>query len=107
MIFKNNPHNATLARKFNRAIGQAYRFEPMVDKDWNCGKDIRVEVSTVNQPFVVLAELTDENKIDLIIRMTKTMLDPEEIEELKYSLECLGRLNIRLNQILEDFELEA
>ena len=107
MVFKNTPNNASLASRISWAITKEPFFKPMVDTAWNSGKDIRVEVSAVYAPFIVLTELNDENGVDVSIRITQDKLSVEEIEELKPTLDSVEKLNARLNQILEDFEPEV
>ena len=102
MIIKNTPANRTLARKACEAINADTGFRAIIDLDWNCGEDIRIEIGTVNCPFIVIVSL-DENGFDLHLQMTKTDLDIIEIEEMKYRMESLDKIASRLYQLVEEY----
>lgn len=103
MIIKNNPENRMLARKAREAINEEAGFRALIDKDWNCGEDIRIEIGTVNKPFIVITNLSAEG-FDLYIRMTKTDLDIIEIEEMKYLMASVDKIASRLYQLVEDYK---
>ena len=103
MIIKNTPENSTFTRKAREAINQEAGFRALNDREWNCGANIRIEVGTVNAPFIVVTELTAEG-FDLHARMTQTELDIIEIEEMKYRMESLDRITSRLYHLVEKYE---
>lgn len=103
MIIKNTPANSTLTRKAREAINEETGFRAIIDREWNCGADIRIEVGTVNAPFIVITSLTD-NGFDLHIRMTKTDLDIIEIEEMKNLLDSLDKIEGRFQRLVEEYK---
>ena len=103
MIIKNKPDNGTFTRKAQEAINQEAGLRSLGDRDWNGGRDIRIEVGTVNAPFIVITNLTAEEGFDLHARMTQTELDIIEIEEMKYRMESLDRITSRLYHLVEEF----
>jgi len=103
MIIKNTPENSTFTRKAREAINQETGLRAMMDREWNCGRDIRIEVGTVNAPFIVITNLTAEDSFDLHARMTKTELDIIEIEEMKYRMESLDRITSRLYHLVKEY----
>lgn len=103
MIIKNTPANSTFARKAREAINLYPGFRALIDRGWNCGADIRIEVGTVNAPFIVITDLTADG-FDLHIRMTQTELDIVEIEEMKFRVASLDKIASRLYQLVEDLK---
>ena len=99
MIIKNTPANRTLVRKAREAINAETGFRAIVDREWNCGADIRIEVGTVNAPFIVVTTLSADG-FDLHIRMTQTEQDIIKIEEMKFRMESLDKIASRLYQLL-------
>ena len=106
MIIKNTPENRKLARKAREAIDVETGFRAIVDRDWNCGEDIRIEIGTVNCPFIVIATL-DAHGIDIHLRMTKTELDIVDIAEMRYRLESIDKIAARLQELVEELEPRA
>ena len=104
MIIKNTLENSSFIRMAREAINVETGFRAMVDREWNCGRDIRIEVGTVNAPFIVITNLTAEDGFDLHARMTKTELDIIEIEEMKYRMESLDRIASRLYHLVEEYQ---
>ena len=103
LIIKNTPENRTLARKAREAIDVETGFRAIFDRDWNCGADIRIEIATVNAPFIVIAAL-DAHGIDIHLRMTKTELDIVDIAEMRYRLESIDKIAARLQELVEELE---
>lgn len=103
MIIKNTPENSTFTRKAREVINQETGFRAILDREWNCGRDIRIEVGTVNAPFIVTTNLTAEDSFALHVRMTKIELDITEIEEMKYRMESLDRITSHLYHLVEEY----
>lgn len=103
MIIKSTPANSTFARKAREAINLEPGFRAIIDRGWNCGADIRIEVGTVNAPFIVITKLTPEIRVELHIRMTKTELDIIEVEEMKFRMESVDKIAARLQRLVEEY----
>lgn len=102
MIIRNTCANSTFRRKVREAVNAEPGFRLTSDPSWNCGEDIRIEIGTVNAPFIVITKLTAEG-FDLHLRMTKTDLDITEIEEMKFWMASVDKIASRLYQLVEDF----
>ena len=103
MIIRNTRANSTFTRKVREAVNAEPGFRLTTDPSWNCGEDIRIEIGTVNAPFIVITKLTTED-FDLHIRMTKTELDIIEIEEMKFLMASVEKIASRLYQLVEEYK---
>ena len=103
MIIKNTPENRTLARKAREAIDVETGFRAIVARDWNCGADIRIEVSTANTPFIVMTSIED-GILHLNVRMQPVTLDEVDILELKYRLDSVDKIASRLQKLVEELK---
>lgn len=103
MIIKNTRANSAFTRKVREAVNAEPGFRLTTDPSWNCGEDIRIEVGTVNSPFIIITKLTADG-FDLHIRMTKTDLDIIEIEEMKFLMASVDKIASRLYQLVEEYK---
>ena len=106
MVFKNTAANRKLARKMEEAVKQYPGYKAIVDRNWNCGQDIRFEIGTsyaLHAPFTVQTFCNDTGYFEIKLRMLQTELDSIEMLELKHWLEELAPLT----QLLRDYIAEA
>lgn len=106
MVFKSTPANLNLAKKMEQAVKRFPGFTAIVDRAWNCGKDIRFEIGTccaLQVPFTVSTFCTDAGCFEIKLRMRKDEFDSIEALELKHWLEVLSPLT----ELLREYIAEA
>jgi len=103
MIIRNTPGNRTLARKAREAITAETGFKAVIDTEWNCGADIRIEIGTVNMPFIVMTSIED-GVFHLNVRMQPATLDEVDILEMKYRLDSVDKIASRLQKLVEELK---
>lgn len=102
MIIKNTINNATFARKVRKVIDAEPGFKAVIDKDWNCGADIRIEIATSNAPFIVMTTIAEESRVKL--RMLPADLDEVDILNLKHRLDSVDKIAERIQRLVEQYK---
>ena len=109
MVFKNTPDNLKLAKKMALAVKRYPGYTAIVDRTWNCGKDIRFEIGTccaLHIPFAVQTFCTDTGYFEIKLRMHKDEFDSIEMLELKHWLEVLESLTSQLKEYIAEAKPE-
>ena len=85
MIIRNNARNRVLADKIAKAISSSVWFSPIVDKTWNCRKDIRIEIGVIGMdaPFIVRTETLADGGIAATVRVFAQEMDMAETSRLQ------------------------
>ena len=105
MVFKNTAANRKLARKMEEAVKQYPGYKAIVDRNWNCGQDIRFEIGTsyaLHAPFTVQTFCNDTGCFEIKLRMRKDEFDSTGMLELKHWLEVLEPLTALLKEYIAE-----
>ena len=102
MIMKNTPSNLALVRKLCKAVNSEVGFRAIVDRDWNCGEEIRFEIGVLQGThFLVITNFTLDSGFQMTIRMREKELAMADVLELKDRLESVDKINSRLEGLLK------
>ena len=106
MIIKNTPRNARFIRRVRETINAEIGFKAVIDRDWNCGADVRIEIATVDMPFTVMSSI-DNGVFHVNVKMQPVELDDIGLVDLKWQLYGLNEMTFRLWELVHELKPEV
>ncbi len=101
MIIRNNTANRKLTVKIGEAIDNEFGFRAIIDKTWNCRKDIRIEIGIIGMdaPFIVSSDIHEDVRFEIKVVMCAREMTLEEAQWMHCLLEGLERLTTRIQEL--------
>ena len=110
MIIKNTPKGRRLVKQLSDYLHEATPyFRAMVDKGWNCGEDIRFEISSVgdDSPFIISTAYTPTGGFWFKVRLLSNQIeDTMGLIRLSHRLEDSEKVLIHMKNMIEKVQPE-
>ena len=110
MVIKNTSKGRRLVKQLSDYLCDTTSyFRPMVDKGWNCGKDIRFEIASVgdDSPVIISTAYTLAGGFWFKVRLLSTQIeDPFILMQLSHRLAASESLLIHMRNMVEEAQPE-
>ena len=111
MVIKNTSKGRRLVKQLSDYLCDTTPyFRAMVDKGWNCGKDIRFEISSVgeNNPLIISTAYSHTGGFWFKVRMLSNQIeDPVELMRLRHRLDDCETVLITMRNMIEQAQPET
>ena len=108
MIIRNNADNQRLTKKIGKVIEDELGFRALIDKTWNCRKDIRIEIALtgMDAPFIVSSDIHEGGRFEIKVIMCVREMTREEAQWMHCLLEGLERITAHIQELTTDAKPE-
>lgn len=104
MVIRNNVPNRRLAAQIGEAIESELGFSAIVDKNWNCRKDIRIEIAVIGMdaPFIIASDLHADGRFEIKLVMIVREMTLEQAQWMHCLLEGFERIAARVQELITE-----
>ena len=110
MIIKNTPKSRKLVKQLSDYLRSATSYyRPILDKGWNCGKDIRFEIASVgdDSPVIISTAYTQAGGFRFKVRLLSNQIeDPIELIRLSHRLSDSESVLAQMKNMIEEAQPE-
>ena len=110
MIIKNTPKSRRLVKQLSDYLRSAtFYFRPILDKGWNCGKDIRFEIASVgdDSPVIISTAYTQAGGFRFKVYLLSNQIeDPIELIRLSHRLSDSESVLAQMKNMIEEAQPE-